>query len=40
MVFSIISNSNKIIQLEKIISTQNIEITNLKKRINSLEKKI
>jgi len=37
---SIISNSNKIIQLEKIISTQNIEITNLKKRINSLEKKI
>ena len=37
---SIISNSNKIIQLEKIISTQNIEITNLKKRINNLEKKI
>ena len=34
------NNSNKIIQLEKIISSQNIEITNLKKRINNLEKKI
>jgi len=34
------NNSNKIIQLEKIISTQNIEITNLKKRIINLEKKI
>lgn len=34
------SNNNKIIQLEKIISTQNIEINNLKKRINNLEKKI
>ena len=36
---SIIGN-NKIIQLEKIISIQNIEITNLKKKINNLEKKI
>jgi hypothetical protein len=34
------SNNSKIIQLEKIISTQNIEINNLKKRINNLEKKI
>lgn len=34
------NNSNRIIQLEKIISSQNIEITNLKKRINNLEKKI